>query len=328
MNSRRRLTPDERIQRQRIMVLKDEPFLFDQGDHGFCAFAAVIMSLLEHDPGEFERLLNCVNGIGSYKGVMGALVKNRIKKRVKLELIPSSKVNYSDTKLGIGLMIIFKEYLKTHNKITVWDECIKFSKSVVGEWIYSGDGESRKKLKDMIKDRTVLSEKLQKMSYKHGDFGVTVDACAEMVKMVYGEKLKNLQKKDLKNRDKCNNIKDMAAHNDSIETDISETKKYMTSSNKRFAIFGMGECKPSCENGLQTYKCVVHYVYIPQYKNKVIALKTAEKAMIAWTWGVEYSVYKDQKIPLGMGLKSTNVLYRGLASEGLFPVYAILCELK
>ena len=126
-------------QKQRFEAIKKAPSKLDQGVHGCCAFAAVLMHAFVTNSGSNAKHCKTIfSGTKFKEANKSTHVTNRVEKR-ESDLgnqQPAQQLTF-DAKLCIGLMITFKEYLKQNNKSQVWDGSIAFSQLFDG-WVKGG----------------------------------------------------------------------------------------------------------------------------------------------------------------------------------------------
>jgi len=278
----------------RIEDLKNDPYKFDQGSHGFCGFASVIMSLLEHDVGNFDNLCKCVfNGTGTYLGFSGGTIRIRTQKRVNLGLIipETDHPHLEDVQLGIGLIISFKEKLKSSRLVSMWNECKTFSSNFIHPtgtpWRYAPDGSGGQiKLKNITKS-TVPADLLD-FSYKRGDLALYPDSCSKLISYVYGNKIRGVNTRVLTDPNTYHPGTKFSNLPIPTSQEIIELKTHLRSRGAG-AIVGVAvnTKNPAKRFVPEKYSYVVHWVYVSRKEND-----TNPTELTAWTWGQKFNLIR------------------------------------
>lgn len=269
------------------------PFSFNQ-TNGCCGFAGVLMSLLEHNCIEFESLSDAIFNSKNYKGVNNSQkITERLEKRSQMtdslnnpwgtiynfendkpKAIGQTKL--FDLKMCVGLMIIFKEYLKQSGKNTIWDECNIYS-SKFEDWEY-------KPLSMKLKNRT--SGVSLGYSYKNGDLALTRDALAWLVKLVYGNKAIVDRWEIISNTDF--DLQDANKIQNAKASFVSKYRHALTSLStpeRMGAILGVAKNVRAKNNEFKPYDYMSHWVYIPQNQSS-----QNPSTLELWTWGQKFEL--------------------------------------
>jgi hypothetical protein len=254
-----------KAEKKRIENLLANPKLLNQDYKNCCGTIVIISGILEFYQKKkliqkdffknlYTKIVHDINVSGSFNKVYK--LGTRLNKRVDAGILKEDSGTSADIKLGIALLLMFKQHLKKINRKDVWDHCEKYSGKMVADW------EHGKKIKKVGKGYT-----LEEMTYKNGDIAITQDAMRELLRMV--SKVKNAI------------IKEVDLTHTTVMKYINEIRSY-PNKEKMMIVMGVkihSQADEMHQGGL------VHWVYVP-HSNYAIG----NKELKVWTWGAEYKI--------------------------------------
>jgi hypothetical protein len=256
-------------QTDRFQNLKKKPSLLNQGIHGCCGFAAVLMYALSlPNSADLQQLCKTIFSGAKFKDIAKSVqVKSRIAKRETAFEQLHQPLTF-DAKLCIGLMIVFKEYLKQHNKEGLWETCVNYSQ-LFGDWNYG--------------EKISLGNEISPFSYKHGDLALTFTGCQELLHFFTGV---NSVREAILNDDDFKLSRGIPVK---VKQSLTQLKKDFRSTKYKGAILGLAANEWKTQNQFRPHGYIAHWVYIPGTQPSTNADET-----VIWTWGME-TKYADLK---------------------------------
>lgn len=262
----------------RLAHLKAHPDETDQGGHGCCGPAGVLMGLLVNKPKVADELFAATVQGGQFRGVENSgAVKGRIQKRLDAGLLEGTTTNSLDMRLSIGLMILLKEHLKQQRYAEVWEGCSKYSEGFAG-WSYGS------KVKDEP-DTQRLG-----FSYKHGDLALTISALACLLKMVtfgpVGTEVL-ISNTDLVSKN-ASAAWATAMRSDGAYATALRGAVNMVRTDFAGALIGVTKQAFAQMPAQEPYQHVAHWVYLPKPAAPCTDSNVWDTEV--WTWGARYTL--------------------------------------
>ncbi len=259
-------------EKDRVKDLLADPKLLNQGNKNCCGTSVLISGILElykYDLIRKDFFNNLFSKIEYDFNVQGPAYKaykigSRLQKRVKAGILEEELDGTSaDIKLGIGMLLMFKQHLKQHGKDKIWKRCEDYSLKMKSDWEH-GD-----KIGKIPKDYNVTA-----MTYKNGDIAITQDAIKYLLSMMSKAKDKKVHTEDLTRL--------------SVSKFLTKLRSYKD--NKKMMIV-MG-VKIASQKKTMKQGGLVHWVYVP-HSNFSNTTK-----LEVWTWGRSYEItdLKDLKL--------------------------------